>query len=120
MKAITFGELREYLCVFDRISICIQETGQYDNYRFITHVPNDYDRYYLYGFGLFESEFIDEDFEGWDRTGSAFPSSVAYKSGRWSLQPCIEIMLSETPRTKLDEIQKSTQKNRPLVFGEFA
>lgn len=99
MQHITFGQFRKYCCVFDRVSICMQETGQYDNYRFIAHVPSTYDRYYLYGFGLFESEFIDEDFEGWNCTGSALPPPAAYKSGRWSFQPCLEITLSETPRT---------------------
>lgn len=79
----------------------MQETGRYDNYRIIAHAPSTYDQYYLYGFGMFESEFVDDDFEGWDRTGSAFPSSASRKAGRWSFQPCMEIMLSEIPRTDL-------------------
>lgn len=99
MEHITFGDFRKYCCVFDRVSICIQETEQYDNYRVIAHVPSTYDQYYLYGFGLFESEFVDEDFEGRDCTGSAFPSSASRKAGLWNFQPCIEIVLCETPRT---------------------
>lgn len=67
MEPITFGELRKYCCVFDRVSVCMQETGRYDNYRLIAHAPSTYDQYYLYGFGMFESEFVDDDFEGWDR-----------------------------------------------------
>ncbi|HBC30273.1 MAG TPA: hypothetical protein DC024_03350 [Clostridiales bacterium] len=101
MEPITFGDLRKYCSHLDRVSICIHETGQYDNYRLIVNVPSTYDTYYLYGFGMFESEFVDDGFEGWDRSGSAFPSSTSRKAGRWSFQPCIEIMLSKTPRTDL-------------------
>ena len=48
---------------------------------FIADVPHDYDRYYLYGFGMIESESEDE--------------------GKMMFDHCLEFMLSEEPREDL-------------------
>lgn len=77
-EGIRFGTIREYCSCIDRVSICMHETLQYENYPFIRDVPASYDELYLYGFGIIESEFPDED--------------------RIRLKRCIEIMLSKEPR----------------------
>lgn len=78
-KAITFGDIRNYCSRIDKVStICMKETLTYQNYHFIEDVPHDYDRYYLFGFGMIESEFEDE--------------------GKILLKRCLEFMLSKEPR----------------------
>lgn len=77
-EGIRFGTIREYCSRIDRVSICMNETLQYENYPFIRDVPASYDELYLYGFGIIKSEFPDED-------GT-------------QLKKCIEIMLSKEPR----------------------
>lgn len=81
VKAITFGDIRPYFSRIDRVSICMKETLAYQNYVFVKDVPHDYDRYYLYGFGMITSEFED--------------------TGRMQLERCIEFMLTEEPREDL-------------------
>lgn len=83
LTKITFGEIRKFVSHIDRISICMQETLQYYNYRFIKQVPHDFNDLYVYGIGIIESEF-EEDGEG-----------------RILLEKCLEIMLSENPRTDI-------------------
>ena len=74
---ITFGTIRKFCSHIDRISICMKETLQYENFTFIKEVPQTYDKYFLYGFGMIESEFDDD------------------------IKECIEIMLSEEPRNDI-------------------
>lgn len=80
--AITFGTIRKYVSKIDRVSICNAQTLQYENYLSIEEVPHDYDRYYLYGFGLIESEFGDD----------------RYAPDRSRFKTCVEIRISERPR----------------------
>lgn len=77
-EPLTFGDVRAYCSRIDKVSICMLETLNYQNYLFIEDVPHDYDRYYLYGFGMIESEFKDE--------------------GKILLKRCLEFMLSEEPK----------------------
>ena len=81
--AIKFGAIRKYCSRIDRVSICMYETSQYENYELITQVPHEFDELYLYGFGGIKSEFPAK--EGW---------------GHLELY-CIEIVLSKEPRTDL-------------------
>lgn len=83
-EGIRFGTIRKYCSLIDRVSICMLESLQYDNYRFIDDVPADYDDLYLYGFGIIHSEFPDEH--------------------GIQLEKCIEIMLSKEPRKLLEKI----------------
>lgn len=78
MEHITFGDIREYCSRMDRISICLSETLEYQNYERMDLVPHDYNGLYLYGFGMITSEF-------------PAPGGQIYA-------PCIEFMLSENPR----------------------
>lgn len=77
-EAITFGEIRPFVSRLDRISVCMRETRAYENFERIRDVPHSYDEKYLRGFGMIESEFEEE--------------------GRSAYLPCLEIVLSETPR----------------------
>ena len=75
---IIFGEIRKFCSMLDRISVCVVETTQYENYESILDVPHTYDGWYLHGFGLADSEFrVERGLRCW---------------------PCIEFMLSETLR----------------------
>ena len=76
-----FGEIRKYLDIVSNISMCMQETLEYKNFKCSRDVPNDYDDLYVYGIGLIREWFDD-------------PSSP----GQPTYQPCIEVMLSKTPR----------------------
>ena len=78
---LTFGDIRAYCSRIDKISICMLKTAAYQNYHFIRDVPHDYDRYYLYGFEMIESEFEDE--------------------GKMQLDRCLEFVLTEEPRKDL-------------------
>ena len=84
MKAITFGDIRDYCSRIDKISICMKETLAYQNYSRIDEVPHDYDHLYLYGFGVIDSEF-----------------EAKNADGRTLLERCLEFMLSEKPREDL-------------------
>lgn len=83
-KAITFGDIRDYCSRVDKISICMLETSAYQNYHFIKDVPHDFDRYYLYGFGVIDSEFED-----------------SIEEGKMLFDRCLEFVLSEQPRGDL-------------------
>lgn len=74
---ISFGMIRKFCSHIDRISICMKETLSYENFKFIKDVPESYDKYFLYGFGMIESEFDD------------------------TLKSCLEIMLSKEPRNDI-------------------
>lgn len=53
---VTFGEIRKFVSLTDRISICQKETLDYENFENIREVPHSYDEQYLFGFGIIESE----------------------------------------------------------------
>lgn len=84
-KDIKFGEIREYISGIDKVSICMLETLNYSNYEFMEQVPLSYDEFYLYGIGMIMSEF------GRDKDNNTI------------LEHCIEIMLSEKPRSEIIE-----------------
>ena len=86
MNHITFGVIRRYCARTNRVSICRKETLEYQNFRFIGQVPHSFDPLYLDGVGVIESEFYGE-------SGLADPSA-----GKLNFLPCMEFMLSETPR----------------------
>lgn len=88
---IKFKDLRKYISVIDRVSICMRETLNYDNYRFIGNVPDKYNDYYVYGIGIIDSEFSIEE---------AFLMEFKDKEvgNGMFISKCIEIMLSEKPK----------------------
>lgn len=86
MAPITFGVIRQYCSRINRVSICMKETLEYQNFRFIEQVPHSFDQFYLYGIGPIYSEFYG---------GEGIADSSA---GELNFLPCLELMLSETPR----------------------
>lgn len=89
---LKFKDLRKFISVIDRVSICMRETLMYDNYTFIQDVPDKYDEYYVYGIGRILSEFkIDEALGKKDVVGNEI-------NEKYFLGECIEIMLAEKPR----------------------
>ena len=89
-SCLTFKELRKYLSVIDRLSICNKETMQYKNYMFLEEVPTDYDEMYVYGVGMINSEFF---------KAGEYQYKADGDRENLVLLPCIEVMLSGTPRT---------------------
>ena len=83
-KNIKFKDLRKYISVIDKISICDKESLKYENFLRIEKVPDKYDDFYVYGIGLIESEFP-ENLDG---------------SGQIVLSKCIEIMITNKPKFK--------------------
>lgn len=89
---ITFRELRNYLSVLERLSICILETSDYNNYICLEDVPHFYDDYYVYGVGMIESEFY--KINKCEYAASGDRKDLA-------LVNCIEVMLSQEPKSVL-------------------
>lgn len=82
-EGIQFGTIRKYCSSLDRVSICMRETLSYENFRSIRDVPASYDGFYLFGFGIIDSEF---------------PGERGIR-----LKKCIEFMLSKEPRNITSE-----------------
>lgn len=91
-KNITFKELRNYLSSIDRLSICMLETSCYENFLCLEHVPHTYDDYYVYGIGIIKSEFY--KIGKYDYAASGELKDLVFLK-------CIEIMLSEEPKSVL-------------------
>ena len=92
---LKFKELRKYLSVIDRLSICERETGEYHNYANIREVPDTWNQCYVYGIGRVESEFrlnVGEEFLP-EVKGRELGNGV-YMLG------CIEIVVSKEPRNQ--------------------
>ena len=75
---LKFKDIKKYISIIDRLSICNKETLQYQNYKCMVEVPDIFDEMYVYGIGHIQSEF-EED-------------------GNLIFTHCIEIMLSTEPR----------------------
>lgn len=100
-RDITFGELRCYLSQIDRLSICMLETLQYENFIKPKDVPDTYDQYYVYGIGMIDSEFYKTEEE-----------SIYTASGKredLEFVGCMEIMLSTEPKSVL--IKREMEKD---------
>lgn len=91
-RGLKFKELKKYISVIDRLSICMQETLQYENYRYLRMVPDKYDELYVYGIGMIDSEF---PVEGEPNVSEVHGNEIG--NGQF-IGKCIEIMLSERPR----------------------
>lgn len=88
-KDFTFKELRKYLSMIDRLSICDKETGMYHNYLFLEDVPESYDEKYVYGIGMIQSEFYKSAPHIYKTEGTRDELVLDY---------CIEVMLSDKPK----------------------
>lgn len=96
-RDITFKELRGYLSMIDRLSICMLETLYYENFLTFRDVPHTYDDYYVYGIGMTESEFY--------KVGK-FEYAASGKGEDLVFVNCMEIMLSAEPKSVLTRQEK--------------
>lgn len=89
---IKFKELRSYISRIDRVSICRKESLCYENFRFITEVPTEYDEWYVHGIGMTDSEFpMDEWTPESELEGRRMGNGLF-------IAKCIEIMVAEVTR----------------------
>lgn len=86
MEHMTFGMLRKYISQIDRLSICMRDTTEYENYIYLKDVPTIYDDFHVCGIGMIESEFYEIQKNIYVASGA--------KEARVFL-PCIEIVLSK-------------------------
>lgn len=104
MYVPTFGEIRPFLDRTARYSICFSETANYENYRFIRDVPEQYDSLFIYGIGLVDIEFFEHD--ELDDAPYDDPSGILDMAVRTSYRDnlvfrnAIELMLSQEPRSE--------------------
>ena len=95
--SMKFGEFRKYISKIDRVSIFNKKTLNYENYMFISEVPDSYDDMYVYGIGRVDSEFCADQApevavkQGIDLSSEEGKAEIVYA-------PCIEITLSDEPR----------------------
>lgn len=87
---ITFGDLRNYLSRIDRLSICMLETMNYENFIWLEDVPDTYNQYYVYGIGMIESEFYQI---------SEYTYAANGEREQLVIVNCIEVMLSKEPKS---------------------
>ncbi len=83
---LRFRDLRKYVSVIDRLSICMLETMDYRNYVCLEDVPEEYDDLYVYGIGMIESEFFKDGEYGYRTEGDR--ENLTFVT-------CMEIMLSK-------------------------
>ena len=89
MITIKFKELKPFITRLERLSICMYETMEYENFIRLRDVPDTYDEYFVYGIGMIESNFYKI---------SKYEFSSNRNDGPLVLLPCIEIVLSEKTR----------------------
>lgn len=106
--AIQFKEIKKYIARNARLSIC-HEDGYYENYLFMADIPEQkYDHLYVYGIGMIDVEFSNDVYTVPAQSGE---SAISVKD--ITLQPAIEIVLSEKPRP----IKRSDDKE--LLFRDL-
>lgn len=90
---IRFGEFKYLVSGLDRLSICMKDSGMYENYRFISEVPEGkYDDYYVYGVGIIKSEF---------EIGPDGPDTIEKRNminEKKCFMECMEIVLDKKPK----------------------
>lgn len=101
MKRIKFKRLRAKLSLIDRISICDKETMSYKNFITIKDVPKEYNRLYVYGIGMIESEFY--------KNGTPIYATTGTAENRVFL-PCIEVVV-EARKSIFKAIMKGKKKD---------
>lgn len=99
-EGLTFRNLRNYLSFMDRLSICMLETLNYENYMCIEDVPHTYDDYYVYGIGMIDSEFYKINKYEYAASGDRKDLTLA---------TCIEVMLAREPKGVL--LEKESEKD---------
>lgn len=99
MYVPTFGEIRPLLSRVDRYSVCMRETLEYENYLFMSDIPEKYDQFYVYGIGMIEdTEFYEgeDQYDGWEPGVPMTDKSPERPNLRF--RTALELMLSPDPR----------------------
>lgn len=92
--AIKFKEIRKFLARNTRLSICFED-GDYHNYLLISDIPSlEYDELYVYGVGMTDVEFSLDIYSEPDEINR----EVTISGRGFTMQPAIEIVLSDKPR----------------------
>lgn len=103
MLQLTFKEIRPLLSRSARVSICRQETSEYENYLFLAWVPEKYDDLYVYGIGLITgTEFYGNEKSLYCTYESKedLANKQTEKRNKLYFVDALEILLSETPRVE--------------------
>ena len=92
--AIKFKEIRRFLARNIRLSICFLD-GQYHNYLLVSDtLASEYDEFYVYGVGMTDVEFSLDIYSEPDEING----EVNISGRNFTIQPAIEIVLSDRPR----------------------
>lgn len=96
-EAPTLGEIRPLLSSVARCSVCMRETLEYENFLFMSDVPEAYDEFLVCGIGLVETEFYEgEDrYDSWEKGVPMNDRTPERPDLRF--RPAIELMLSQQP-----------------------
>ena len=109
--AIKLEEIKKLIQRNVRLSICFLD-GHYHNYLLVSDIPSsEYDDFYVYGVGMTDVEFsMDIYSEPEEPNGE-----VSISMSNLTMQPAIEIVLSDKPRdigqVNHMSIEKTFQKN---------
>ena len=92
--AIKFKEIRRFLARNVRLSICFLD-GHYHNYLLVSDIPaSEYDELYVYGVGMIDVEFSKDIYSEPEEPNG----EVSISMSNLTMQPAIEIVLSDKPR----------------------
>ena len=116
---IKFKEIRRFLARNTRLSICFLG-GHYHNYLLVSDIPSsEYDEFYVYGVGMTDVEFSLDIYSEPDEING----EVNISGRNFTIQPAIEIVLSDRPRdierNICDNLTFKDLKPYLQVVGEF-
>jgi len=116
---IKFKEIRRFLARNTRLSICFLD-GHYHNYLLVSDIPSsEYDEFYVYGVGMTDVEFSLDIYSEPDEING----EVNISGRNFTIQPVIEIVLSDRPRdierNICDNLTFKDLKPYLQVVGEF-
>ena len=117
--AIKFKEIRRFLARNTILSICFED-GDYHNYLLISDIPSlEYDELYVYGVGMIVVEFSKDIYSEPEEPNG----EVSISMRNLTMQPAIEIVLSDKPRdierNICDNLTFKDLKPYLQVIGEF-
>ena len=117
--AIKFKEIRRFLARNIRLSICFLD-GNYHNYLLVSDIlVSEYDELYVYGVGMTDVEFSLDIYSEPDEINR----EVTISGRGFTMQPAIEIVLSDKPRdierNICDNLTFKDLKPYLQVIGEF-
>lgn len=117
--AIKFKEIRRFLARNIRLSICFLD-GHYHSYLLVSDIlSSEYDEFYVYGVGMTDVEFSLDIYSEPDEING----EVNIFGRNFTIQPAIEIVLSDRPRdierNICDNLTFKDLKSYLQVVGEF-